>query len=359
MLEKPITTTKNKLKGLDMYEQIEKPKENKDRVVANFVTQKKRGGQQGFGFVDKRLEVVAQRKHQEMVNISPQAINNMELQTAQLKNTNIKHTTGTINAMGADRVVGKKMEAELNPKEPVVGSATGVNSDWMKWIRNQYPNANVVRGHLLNHDLGGFAIEENLYPISTLANADHSAKVEQNVKGALSWADQVADRWVEYNVTVNEKDSYQDSQFVCNWKAYNSDNSVFKSDRQTIDSNLGIDKGGFGGGKKEQQSPAAWRHGKNKGGTEVKAIRARLDKAIGDGKVAFQSESSITDHGGSSDFSPQDAVELLFDMVETYGISATWSALVNIYAETAEEDKKAFFKKLIDILESEPVENWD
>ena len=44
-----------------MYAQVEKSKENKSRAVANNVAQKKSNGKQGFGFVDNRIETVAQR----------------------------------------------------------------------------------------------------------------------------------------------------------------------------------------------------------------------------------------------------------------------------------------------------------
>lgn len=37
-----------------MYEQVEKPKENKSRAVTNSVAQKKSDVKQGFGFVDNR-----------------------------------------------------------------------------------------------------------------------------------------------------------------------------------------------------------------------------------------------------------------------------------------------------------------
>ncbi len=40
-----------------MYEQVEKPKENKSRAVANSVTQKKSAVRQGFGFVDNRKKL--------------------------------------------------------------------------------------------------------------------------------------------------------------------------------------------------------------------------------------------------------------------------------------------------------------
>lgn len=55
-----------------MYVQIEKSKENKSKAVANSVGQKKNGGKQGFGFIDNRLEVTAQRKLQGMADNSSQ-----------------------------------------------------------------------------------------------------------------------------------------------------------------------------------------------------------------------------------------------------------------------------------------------
>lgn len=57
-----------------MYAQVEKPKENKVRAVANSVAQKKSNVKQGFGFVDNRPEAVVQRKLREAANnyIAPQ-----------------------------------------------------------------------------------------------------------------------------------------------------------------------------------------------------------------------------------------------------------------------------------------------
>jgi len=53
-----------------MYEQIEKPKENKSRAIVNSVTQKKSNVKYGFGFVDNRPESIAQRKMQSQANMS-------------------------------------------------------------------------------------------------------------------------------------------------------------------------------------------------------------------------------------------------------------------------------------------------
>jgi hypothetical protein len=50
-----------------MYEQVEKSKENKNRVVANSVTQNKSNTMQSIGFVDNRPETITQRKLQEVL----------------------------------------------------------------------------------------------------------------------------------------------------------------------------------------------------------------------------------------------------------------------------------------------------
>lgn len=55
-----------------MYAQVEKSNKNKNRTAANSVGQKKCNGKQGLGFVDNRPESIAQRKLQDMVNISAQ-----------------------------------------------------------------------------------------------------------------------------------------------------------------------------------------------------------------------------------------------------------------------------------------------
>ncbi|SHO56646.1 hypothetical protein [Vibrio quintilis] len=51
-----------------MYVQIEKPKDNKSRLVTNSVVQKKSNSKQDFGFVDNRPDAIVQRKLQGMEN---------------------------------------------------------------------------------------------------------------------------------------------------------------------------------------------------------------------------------------------------------------------------------------------------
>lgn len=68
-----------------MYEQVEKPKENKSRAIANSVSQKKSIVKQGFGFVDNRPKAIAQRKLQEIAKSSPHAKQADQLQAMAVK----------------------------------------------------------------------------------------------------------------------------------------------------------------------------------------------------------------------------------------------------------------------------------
>jgi len=330
-----------------------KTQENTSKAVANNLKKQQVSGE-AFQFVDNRMETIAQRKLQAVMNDGMgqnTAPGSSGLIQRKCAGTEITHTVGTINVDGEERTAGKAMTAVLDPTQPVKGSATGVNSDWMKSIRADYPTANVVRGHLLNHDLGGFGIEENLYPISTLANADHSSRVEQNVKGALSWADKGDDRHVEYNVTVKEINSYENAKFDCNWASYDALNTKVSGDKQVIDSNLKKDKGGFGGGKKGQHSPTDWQHGTSKGGTEVGKVRDRLDQAMTKRRVFFQ-DAHVKDLGGYGEEDSQDEIEFLYDLVESQGLDEAHDILIQERRDS-EGEKAQVLDKIAGILQVE------
>lgn len=55
-----------------MYVQVEKPKENKGKAVANSIAQKKNNMKQWVGFVDNRPEAIEQRKRQKSFKNSVQ-----------------------------------------------------------------------------------------------------------------------------------------------------------------------------------------------------------------------------------------------------------------------------------------------
>lgn len=94
-----------------MYEQVEKPKENKSRASANSVAQKKNSAKQNFGFVDNRPESVVQRKLQEIAD-----------DHLLLRNPIQKKTTMSAEVLQRGGQLGKTYRTtkeSLNPPKPV------------------------------------------------------------------------------------------------------------------------------------------------------------------------------------------------------------------------------------------------
>ncbi len=169
--------------------------------------------------------------------------------------------------------VGKTMTAKLDVKDPVVGTATGPNWTWMQYLRSQSPGAGVVRGHLLNHDLGGYAVDINLYPISTQANADHSEHVEQKVKGMLNAegskaAASHAYKRVFYAVSVAEKTAHDPSEakFDCAWKLEDGTGAATKSIESKLSHTGKYRKTG------SEKAHPSWHHGKRKGAMDITTV---------------------------------------------------------------------------------------
>lgn len=125
-------------------------------------------------FVDRRDSMAAQAK---MIN----QIHGSSSPVSQLA-TQIRYTQGDIdywqggNNWGT-QTVGIYTEAFLDPRDPKTGSRTAAG-------QGIYQNGhyNLVQGHLLNANLGGQAIDENLFPITPEMNRAHSVQIEQQMK---------------------------------------------------------------------------------------------------------------------------------------------------------------------------------
>ncbi len=186
-----------------MYKQINKTEKGKSQSVASSLAQKKGKFNQSYSFVDNRSEAVTQRKLQAMVNNSPvqrkTVINNLGQPCKFGPADNSKNV-----------VVGHTMNAWLDPKNPLRGQAANVNASQdglMAWIKKIYPLAEgvkSVKGHLLNDNLGGTALDNNLYPLSKGANGIHLSTAENYVKKAV-WN---KGRAVKYSVVVAGSNDY-------------------------------------------------------------------------------------------------------------------------------------------------------
>lgn len=249
--------------------------------------------------------------------------------------TRIRHWTGAVDVKGGQYPVGRMMVAELDADDPITGSATGPNWPWMQALRGMYPAANVVRGHLLNHDLGGYAVPANLYPISTLANADHSAKVEQPVKAALyaHKGTHTNKPQVVYTVEVLEAKAGdpEDAAFKCKWEDAQT-GALLGSD--VIKSNLAKDSGGFGGGGKKVAPPPGWYHGKRRGDEDWSNV-------LKGGKIG------VSGYAGGMDMDESSAI-LLRSLEYTFDFDGSVD-MDNVLEACAGQKPEKYMQKILDL----------
>ncbi len=146
----------------------------------------------------------------------------------------ITHTTGTAAgdtvgiSMEADPVGMDKINAGSEPRE----SALRVVMSQVVTNPRRNSQSKYIKGHLLNHNIGGPGDNTNMYPITGAANSTHHSRVESRVKG---WVDH--QYWVFYSVQVrsitesithpNTKhpDNYINSTFHCEAHIKNADGS--------------------------------------------------------------------------------------------------------------------------------------
>lgn len=185
-------------------------------------------------FTDQRTSTNEQLQLQSYAHTSPRVAAQLALQKTitpsqtpglstatnsplQLK-TNITHTKGSFSYhpydndnstyLGAtNEVVGTQMEAWLDPNDPVVGTSPGSDQqELMTSLKKRYnlKAHELIKGHLLNHDLGGYGVAQNLFPITKKANAEHLVNAEYGVKQALIEAKKQVDGYdgVYYFVKV-------------------------------------------------------------------------------------------------------------------------------------------------------------
>ena len=138
--------------------------------------------------------------------------------------TEIKYgglTKFTFNGVSGD--VGTKVESTLVRSDPKQGSDTA-SSDAFSTLFDKLQSSTKtswVRGHLLNHDLGGVASYNNLFPITTSANGEHKYEVESPIKKLFhtKYKGEWRNPAIKYNVTASKTDGSNnqsaDGKFAC------------------------------------------------------------------------------------------------------------------------------------------------
>ena len=323
-----------------MHKQVGPAKENQSYSVANSATQNQTQAKQVASFVDNRREAASQRQISAMAN---NHAHNSAIQFASVKSnpslgfsnlstpiqfqTDIKHTSTNMTWKTKSATVGVKVVADLDPNHKVTGSAVGGKDMYTEIDKevSKYNNGAWARGHLLNHDLGGKGVPENLFPITSGANKRHANFVEYRVKDALNLAkhnnkeEDVEDK-VHYEVEVRGNPS--NAQFVCDWQYQDKDGAKKQphADYQSegswvIPSKL---RGPAGGDNPPADPyhnsldapanlPIIWHHGDNRGGDAVDTDKVNWTSQDADLKDLL-SQQQITDEGyGYADGEMSDA----------------------------------------------------
>lgn len=129
-------------------------------------------------------------------------------QSAAIQMASIVRNSGQSFSWGQNNqnstIVGRVMEAYLDPDDKLRGESANLNEDqtpMMQWIKSHHgiKAHDAVKGHLLNDNVGGKALNVNLFPITKAANAVHLRTAENYVKNKL-WDDQ---QGVYYKVVAN------------------------------------------------------------------------------------------------------------------------------------------------------------
>ena len=141
----------------------------------------------------------------------------------------------TADPVGPDKI-GKGSEP--------LGSALKVVMGKLITAPEQKNPSKYIKGHLLNHHIGGPGTGQNMYPITAEANKKHNTSIEEEVK---AWVEKQS-YWVYYQVNVagisenivhpNQKhpDNYINSKFVCKAYIRNTDGQEHNPVTSTVDS---------------------------------------------------------------------------------------------------------------------------
>lgn len=112
--------------------------------------------------------------------------------------SNIQYTSGTLTGIG-NRVGTQMVANPLGPDHPAGQEPAGANI-WTMLVTDpaETNDRKYIRGHLLNHQVGGSGATQNLFPITAAANDTHESQIESRIK---TWVN-VERRWVYYSVQV-------------------------------------------------------------------------------------------------------------------------------------------------------------
>ncbi len=174
-----------------MYEQVEKPKENKNKAVANSVAQKRGNG--AVSLADNRLEVLSLKNQNSLSTDLTNKANKLERQGGckQLKIIKESYKAPFDSSMtfknASTNPIGHK--AGYDP----VGFVSGLNPYWHS------------RGHLVGKQFGGYGNSSNIVNQTDLSN-NIMARTEDDV---FKYSSEHDNSTIEYAVVANYKKGWK------------------------------------------------------------------------------------------------------------------------------------------------------
>ncbi len=207
----------------------------------------KKNNRKGGGANSLMYEKADEKKNLQFVNDLPSVTEKRSSkdsnQTLQRKTKYYKHTDQTYD-FGTGKInVGDTMEVGIDPLDVPRGQSANLNKSqdkMMTAIRQRWGinGGGLVKGHLWNDNLGGSAMNYNLYPITKAANSDHLGYVENAVKKFV-WQGQP----VYYKVEVDANPSIKEARanFACEvreWDPYTEEKGKKLLPNTTIKSDL-------------------------------------------------------------------------------------------------------------------------
>lgn len=167
----------------------------RNRIVHSVCQEMHNNGSISFANQLKSNRLLSELKERKSINFplrgNMQFLNYTPVTSIQRKTTILSLKGQTYNYGTGKVEVGDVVEVGLDPQDMHQGQSANLNvgqNDMMTAIRTMWGirGGDVVKGHLWNDNLGGSALNINLYPITKAANSDHLGYVENKAKECIA-----------------------------------------------------------------------------------------------------------------------------------------------------------------------------
>ncbi len=227
--------------------------------------------------------------------------------------TQIVHTS---SSLGGDTVGMEMMAMPLGPDHPEGSGPSGQRTLFSKlptgFAHSRRANANFIKGHLLNDNVGGLGVGRNLFPITAYANSQHSRSIEEAVK---DWVN-TRRLWVRYHVKITDVTHDLGTGIADNYV-----NSTMEAKAEVLDTTLtpvsGLVRQVSIQSRFENDAQANTQATENTAALDAQTAQARTDRPQDqDIEVLTTSRS-----GGSA---PPQLPQAMFDRLKTRISAARW-----------------------------------